>query len=437
MGLSKDELIKKLEAISSLYKRAMSVKMKMNDFEAEDNYERKVEVPKFPLEVNNEYDEGVFNILVDDVDHTADDAKEHMSKCYDAAYQPKEPTQQEPPKKPEKDTSRVDEHKNKKGCISLVACFVIVCSLISGGLFSGDLLTIILNIVIIAVCVIAILAFFKKKKECETADAAATEALIEEHEQIIIELQKKYEQDMEEYQSQMDSYKLLKAGFLEEYVAWRKIYLKSIAEEDEIEEQLEKDRQAAVEKIEKEEFTPVLNELTELNDLVTNEYLPAIDIIIDLLKSGRADDMKEAINLYEDILYKERQLQFEREKEEQRQREEELRRQEEERRYQEQKAFREEQERQRRYEEERQRRDEEEQARIDAREREAEARHREYQEKERLRREKLEEDRERREQEYKQSRAAQMQCQNCAHVARCSMKMSNAAPNCTGFTPRR
>ena len=121
---------------------------------------------------------------------------------------------------------------------------------------------------------------------------------------------------MKEYQSLLTSYKLSRADFLEDYSAWRDAYLKSEEEERDIRRKLELDRLAEVNRINEEEFVPAVQELAENNNLLATEYLPAIDTIIKFLKSGRADNLKEAINLYEEILYKERQLQLEREKEE-------------------------------------------------------------------------------------------------------------------------
>lgn len=432
----KKELIKKLEAIWILHNKALSIKQKMEDFVPEDHYERKVEVPEFPLRVNNEYDEGVLKILVDDVEHTADDAMEHMSKCYDTAYHPKKPVEPVEKKRPEPEKALTNEYKQKKGCLPLVAGFVAACSLLSGSLFYGDIATKIINIVIIAVCVVVILLFHRKKRELEAADQEAHKRAVDNYELEAKVEKEKYEQDLKEYQSLVNSHKLAKADFLEEYAKWREVYLESLEEESEIEDKLEADRVAAVEKINDEEFVPILNELSELNDLVTTNYLPALDVIIDLLKSGRADDLKEAINLYEDMLYRERQLQLQREQEEQRRYEEEQRRADEERRYQEEMRFREEQERQRQREEERREREAERRHREELKQREQQERDRAIAERERIRKEEYKEHMNRIDQEKKQRSAGQAQCFACLNAGRCNMQVHNNAPNCTGFRPR-
>lgn len=363
MGLSKEELLKKLEAISILHKKALNIKGKMVNFEPEDIYERKVVVPVFPGEYEDEEER---EDLEDAVDHTDDDAVEQMAEEFDSRYCPREPQKPDAGKRPDPTTTQADAYKQSKGCLPIVAGFVAVCSLISGGLFFGDFLTAVLNIIIIAACVVVVLAFLKKMNGLKEEDEKATQRALEQYEQKKQEQAKAYEQDMQAYQSDLNSYKLRKADFIDAYTKWREVYLASLKEEDEIEEKLEADRVAAVKKIEDEEFMPVLNDLAELNDLITTDYLPALDTIIDLLRSGRADDLKEAINLYEDLVYRERQLQLEREKEEQRRYEEQMRREDEERRHREGMAQREEMERQRiREERERQQREDERQARED------------------------------------------------------------------------
>ncbi len=434
MSHKKSELIAKLEKISFLHHKALSIKHKMANFVPEDNYERKSIVPVFPGEYEDEEDR---EDLECSVDHEDEDAIEQMTEEFDSRYCPREPGKPDFGRKPGLDTPLTNEYKKKKGWIPLVAGFVVVCSLISGGLFSGDALTIILNLVVIAACGVAVFFFFKRIKELTAADEEVTKASIAGYEQRNKEKEQKYEQDMKEYQSLMTSYKLSRADFIEAYTSWRNLYLESQNEEKQIAAKLEADRVAAVAKIEEEEFTPALQELAEISDIITPEYLPAIDIIIDLLKSGRADDFKEAINLYEDMVYRERQLQLQREQEERRRYEEEQRRRDEERRHQEEMKFREDQERRRRREEERRLRDEENRAREEARAREREALRMKYDEKERIRKEEYKKHMNNLEQERKQSNLAQAQCRACAHAGRCNMMAYNKTPTCTGFTPRR
>lgn len=348
-NLPKDELISKLEAISVLRDKALSIKQKMENFVPEDIYERKVVVPVFPGEYKSDDER---EEIENSIDHSENNAIEQMAESYDRLYAPQKPVE---PKIKEFEYRTDVATTNKQTKWKLY-------SYISGGVSGFFFLSIILGtadgawFTIFAISIIAALLclFFrnKLKNEIEAEKKKKEEALFAytEHKNKLTE---EYQEKLESYESEYAAYQLRRQDFLDEYVNWREIYLESEDEEAQIEEQLEADRVAAVEKIRADEFTPALQEVVEVNnDLITNEYLPAIDIIIDLLKSGRADDLKEAINLYEDILYRERQLKLQREQEEQRRYEEECRRQDEERRYQEEKQFREGQERQRRKEEE-------------------------------------------------------------------------------------
>ena len=406
MGLTKEELIRKLEAISILHNKALSIKSKMNNFEPDDNYERKVVVPEFPGEYNNEHEQEVREILENDVEHEADDAMEYMSECYDTAFHPRKPEEPHVKKFSYSNDSEYSNKKSKLGCFSYLAAGVsifFVLSLILGTAEGAESTITIIAIIAAVLFVLFRIMIKGADQKAKKDEAKALADYNKEKEQIMAA----YNAKLKKFEAECEAYEQKKAEFLKEYAAWREVYLKSVAEENEIARKLEADRQAEVEKIEKEEFNPVFNDLVTLNDLVTTEYLPALDTIIELLRSGRADDLKEAINLYEDIVYRERQLQLEREKEAQRQREEEMKREAEERRH-----------------------------REDMAQREREARNREYQERERARREEYNARMNRIEEERKLSSAAQAQCLACAHAGRCNMMAHNKTPNCTGFTPR-
>lgn len=217
---------------------------------------------------------------------------------------------------------------------------------------------------------------------------------------------------IKEYESECTSYKLRRQDFLDAYSEWREDYIKHLREEEGIEEKLEEDRTREIRKIYDTQYVPAKDKLDACNDLITEEYLPVLDFIIDLIKSKRADDLKEAINLYEEIVYRERQLKLQREKEEQRRREEEIRRADEERRHREDMKLREDQERQRRYDEEqRQRKEDERQAR--------ENKEREIREKQAARDAMME---------------AQRKCHWCKNWTSGGLRR-NPPLNCTGFRP--
>lgn len=426
--MPKSELIQKMEEVSERYADVVTIQTEMDVFTPDDHYERTVRVPAFPGK-DPQWEKAI--------DHEDADAAEQMAELYDRTKCPIEPKKPNPVKRPENVQDATEALKKKLGCLPIIAGFIGVCSLISGGLFAGDAGTVIGNLVILIACVAAAMFYFKKQKAAQQADEAATKQQLQQYEEDKQKAEAKYEQAMNTYLTERSAYLSSKEAFLAEYAAWREVYLAHVKEEEEIGEKLEADRLAGVKKIREEKLVPAQKALEESNDLIGEGYLPVLHILLDFLKSGRADDLKEAVNLYEEMVYRERQLQLQREQEEQRRREEEQRRRDEERRHREEMKFREDQERQRRYEEDQRRRDEDRRAREDAHAREAEARHREYEEKERIRKEQYREHMDRIEQERKQRNAGQAQCRACAHAGRCNMMIHNSAPTCTGFTPRR
>lgn len=310
----KNKLIEKLEAISILHQRAVSIREKMNDYIPEDNYERKIILPLFPGEYSNEEER---EYLKESVDHSDYDAVETMGNVYDSSYAPKKPAE---PKIKDFEYRMSSESKNmldKLGCFSYIAVAVSGFFLLSLLLGTADgAKTTIVIIAIIAAIAFGYLRYMinNKRKEENGKEADALGVYNEEKDAIF----EKYQEDLKKYENDCVAYAAERKEFLNEYEKWREVYLESQEEESEIDEKLEADRLAVVKKIETEEFTPVAEDLVVLNDIVALEYLPVLDDIIDLLKSGRADDFKEAVNLYEDIVYRERQLELEMEKEEQR-----------------------------------------------------------------------------------------------------------------------
>lgn len=404
MSLSRKELIQKLETISALYNKTVAIKEKMDAYTPDDNYERKVTVPRFPGVFQDERARATFR---DRVDHTDPDALELMSQCYDNVFSPKRPI--EPPKPRFNAPSNYDNEKSQKniGCFSYAMIGLFVCALI-GHFDSKDKITLCIAAAAVALFILLRIIIIAKKDAAKKKVSKARA----EHDKKINEITVQYNNTLKAYEGECTAHKSKRKVFLSEYLGWRKIYLESVAEENEISAKLEEERLAAVSKIKAEEFVPALDELNSTNDLISKEYLPAINVITDLIRSGRADDVKEAINLYEDILYRERQLQLEREKEQQRRREEELRREAEERHHREQMELLEEQEFNRQLEAEEQRKAEE-------------RRHQEEMDQ----RERME--RVRRGQEYSD---CIKQCNSCAYYFDCKVKFQR--PNCSSFRPR-
>ena len=407
--IEKKELLSKLERISALYDDALSIKIRMDGYEPVDCYERKVLIPIFPGDYEDVDEREEWEMSVD---HTDEDAVEQMLEAYDSSYCPREPRKPVAEKRPEPEPALTNDYKKKKGCFPLVGGFAAVCALISGGLFSDDTVTKAVNLAIIAAGVIAVLAFLIKVKKLKAADEEVAQLMIRGYEHRQQEQQENYEREMQEYRSLMSSFELARADFESEYIEWRKAYLAGLDEEAEIAVKLEADRAAAVKEMEKEEYAPAVQKLTLANDLVPAEYLPAVDVLIALIQDGRADDLKEAINLYEDMLYRERQLQLQREQEEQRRYEEEQRRQEEERRYRQEMKLQKEQEQQRMYDERSRQYEELKKSAVEARERRA----KEW------------------EVERKAKQEAESRCHWCKKFRTCGVK-NNPPLNCVAFDP--
>lgn len=376
--LSKSELIQKLKEISAAYKKTAAIQQKIENFKPNDTYERTVTMPQTPTSNSNEKEQEVWAVwlswLEDHKDSNLSDAEliQTLSYTYEIVAKPEKPEE-----------SVLDEKtKTKSGCMTIPMAILAGMSLIA--LFSAeDFFTVVFNLILIAVCAIV----FLKGKKIKATALAANKA--------------KYEQEIKAYQEAMAACEQDKAAFIQRYTKWKESYVAHCAEEEKIAKLLEAEKVAGQEKIRTEEYAPAKAQLDACNDLLAENDLPHADTIIDLLKSGRADDLKEALNLLEDILYREKQLELQREQEEQRQWEEEQRRKDEERRYQQQ---REDEERYRR-EEDRRRKE----AEDDARRREREA-------------------------EDRAKRDAKNRCFHCANRRTCTLKV-NPPQNCSAFRP--
>lgn len=433
MSLNKSELIAKLEKISFLHHKALSIKHKMANFVPEDNYERKVIVPAFPGEYKDEEDREILECAIK---HEDEDAIEQMAETYDEMYHPKMPSEPVKPVYNGADTGKSKEKQRKLRLVSNiglgVAIFFLLGALVGTSGYSETLPTILIIAALGAAAFVGGRFLGKKEKE-EVEDKLEAEARAEYEKKLAI-LNEQYKKAVKIYEDECETYAPVRQDFLKKYADWRKIYLDSLAEEKKISELLAADRQAAVAKIENEEFTPALTELAEVNDILTTDYLPAVDIIIDLLKSGRADDLKEAINVYEDMVYRERQLQLQREQEEQRRYEEERRRQDEERRHREEMEFQREQEYNRQREEEKRRQDEERRYREERTLQEKQERNRQYEDNRRRQEERRREEKAELERKRQQDSATRRQCNTCALASHCSVAFTR--PNCASYKPR-
>ncbi len=423
-GLSGTELIRKLETISGLYNRVKRLQYKMDHFVPEDHYVRTVNIPIFP---GNYKDEAERTAWEKSINHEDDQTIDALIAAYKSAYEPKEPQKPKVGTCPTNEKKYTIDNRKKLGCFPIVAGVVAVSFLNPKALFAGGFGSLIYHITILMVCAAVIAFFFWRANKAKLADEEATRTAVEAYERDKREKEEKYAQDMQSYQEAMNAFDEASQAFVREYTEWRERYLASRREEKAISEKLEEDRQAAVNAINQEEMLPALKELNDTNDLVSINYLPVLDVLINLLKDGRADNLKEAINLYEDIVYRERQLELEREKENQRRRDEE-------RHHTEQMNFQKEQEWQRQREEEQRRRHEERRHREEMNQRDRQERDRQNEERRRADEERRRAERAEFDRKQKENRDTRDQCNRCAQVSRCSMAFRR--PNCASFRPR-
>jgi hypothetical protein len=381
-ALSKNEIIQKLEEISAAYKKTAAIQQKIEDFKPNDTYERTSPEPQSLSEDLNEKECDAWRVWLSwRCDHKYSDISdekeiETLSYSYELSAKPKKP--EEP--------VLSEQTKVKSGCMTIPTGILAGMSLIA--LFSAeDFFTVVFNLILIAVCVIV----FLKGRHLKASALAAEKA--------------KYEQNLSAYQEAMAAYEQEKANFVQKYLKWSESHLAHDAEEEKIAKLLEADKLAGQEKIRAEEYVPAKAELDACNDLLVEKYLPHTDTLIDLFKSGRADNWKEALNRLEDILYRERQLALQREQEQQR-------REDEERHHREQMNLQERQEQQRRDDEERRQR-EEERRRKEA---EDDARREEIRAADRAKRE------------------ADNRCFHCANRRNCTLRLSHPQ-NCSAFRP--
>ena len=413
MGMPKNELIGKLEKILSLYKTTVAIRSEMDEFVPDDHYPREIIVPAFPGDFQTDEERMVWT---DHLDHTGADALEVAEQAHRRFYGPKEP---EKPKikgfeKPVNRELRIKQSKfnGLSQLFAGIAIFFFLGTLLNLNDEYSVLPTLII-ITLLAAAAFLLFGYMVKKLKAEEAkkEAEALAAYNRQKEEIMAEHAKK----MKVYEGECAEYEDTLKSFLEDYRAWREIFIQSVKEEAQIAGKLEADRKSAVEKIYEERYLPAEAALNECNDLVSEEYLPNLKVIIDLMKSKRADDLKEAINLYEELVYRERQLEQERQAEENRQREAQQQMQMQAQQHAEQMKFQQAQERQRKYEAQQQLRMQEQQHKDEMKMQEA-----------------------RLKQEAAAAKASrQKRCDWCAHKLTCKQQYYDGAYNCTGFTPRR
>jgi len=399
-------LISKLERISQLYDKVMSITHKIKVFQPQDNYERKIIVPPFPGEYK---DNSEREKLKNSINHTSKNAAEDAAKKFSKLFAPRKPNRPSKDKFYEHHDEKAEKTQKRVGCFSyvfLAICIVFILNIIGYRESSPEVINIMLNCAYVSGGLFVL--FFLIKRFSKFKVGLANKEKKKNYDKKESDKIDTYEGKMDAYNKKMKVFEVVLSEFSEQYAKWRLIYLEHLKEEKEIAAKLEKDKIDGKERIRQQELIPAENSLNNTNDIVPEQYLSALDEIIELLQSARADSLKEAINLYEEILYREKELELQREIEQQRRYEEQQRRDNEERRYREEKRFREEQEDHRRREADQQLRIAEQQRR----------------------------DEERRYREEQRASKGVMRCGHCAHYSDCKVRRTSGAYNCPGFTPR-
>ena len=430
MSLNKSELIKRLEDVSRLHGNVQAIREKINAFAPKDSYERKVRVPELIGTPSRQISK---DLIEKAVDHkNPESAAKAVSAVYETVY--------EVPREPQKPSAQAFTPPKRPGAIKglrVLGGFSIGAGIffLFGRLFGyftpstewtrSVIITAAVFSAIVAACA------FAASFIVQAISLGKEQLAKNEYDKYRAALDEKHNERLAMYERELWQYRQEQQAFLNEYWEWRAIYLEHLEEEESIKALLENDRQEAIKEIERNELLPAIEMLNEVNcDLVSSDYLPVICEITSLIKNGRADSLKEAINLYEELLYKERQLKLLREQEEQRKREQEQRREDEERRHYEEMMLLREQEYQRQREQEQRRQDEERRYREEQKRREQEEQRRQSEARSAEARRKQEETAAK----YAEQRAMQRQCNSCAHVGHCTMAFRR--PNCASFKPK-
>lgn len=110
MGMSKNELIAKLEEISALFADTVAIQSRMDDFTPEDHYARQIAVPQFPGEYKSEEERSAWQELIG---HDEEDAIQIMDMAYERVHCPKEPAKPNVGNQPENTHDTENDLKKK------------------------------------------------------------------------------------------------------------------------------------------------------------------------------------------------------------------------------------------------------------------------------------------------------------------------------------
>ncbi len=285
----KDELIKKLKEINEAYREKQRIKARMENPQVEDKYERKCKAAKKPEKPDN----------------LKEPIKPHIT--------PVKPLSKEEFSKTEfKETLKYVKSHILKGVLCIV--LLLLSTVFLGMMYSAyNVVLAILHVIGFAVltflyvkplipCIKADIADNNRRKTDEAYRAYVAD--LEEKDRIRIEeAENKYAEEMKAYAA----YKIEYDKYLAELEKYNNSLDEVDKEEKEIKRKIDEEKKKKAESIKQNEYIPASEEFERLNDVISEDDLPDLGKLITLLENGRADTLKEAFSVLEDMKYREEQ----------------------------------------------------------------------------------------------------------------------------------
>ena len=246
--MEKKEIIAKLKNLNNIYKKSLEAQNKIENVKVKDNYERVVVVPEEPA-------------------------------C---------PLEVEEP---------IKEIKTKSEFVNEILGPFFVAYMVLGLMFASfialrNVAVTIFSVVLIGISITCHVLMSKKR------------AL--KYDDYVENTNNQYKEDLNAYKEYLTEVKL----YNKEINTYNRQLKLHEEEEKEIRHKINEEENRIKEEIIEKEYDPLVEKLEKENDgIIGKKYYEDLLDIIDLLESGRADTIKEALNLFEDI--KQKNIQFE------------------------------------------------------------------------------------------------------------------------------
>ena len=253
----KQNELKKLYELRDIYSDLVDVKKKIHNVKVEDNYERTVIVPNFKVQ---------------------------------------------PPEEVEKPQEQIMSKKDFLKLRLHFAFSIIFGSIVAGIIFLSFLIAPGIELFLTFIGIVATVAAINVIKYLRA---------VSDYGKYKSGSEKMYQIELEKY----EKYRRKRHAYNERVKEYENIVKKHNEEEANIKNKINKEVEKIQGEIRKKEYEPIWNKLCEKSkDVLSEEYFDDIYTIIELMENGRADSIKEAINLSEQIKHREKQLELERER---------------------------------------------------------------------------------------------------------------------------